>query len=144
LDVIRLALVCHDYTGYMHRLRWVIKPENFQPQKQQAFLSHRPSVRLHKDLFLKWQRGAEPPRETIGDLLEALKDHSEISAFLKTLSPAEPADLDMLVRKILAENRGPLQDWQIILLLLQELKSRIPYFSGQRESRESDPGWCPQ
>jgi hypothetical protein len=126
LDVIRLALEWVDFSAYLQGIDWVVDIEKIPDLKEFVYYLHQPSARSYKDLFPLWTR--EFPRtgdapETIADLKKAFEGNKAINAFLDTFPADEPLNLNALVERIL-KTHGPVEDWQVIFLLIHEFGKR--------------------
>ena len=126
LDVLRVALEWVDFSEYMNRITWIVDLQNLPSGKFPILLRHQPSTHVYRNIFPLWEKRlatGDGHRETMGDLLEAFKDHREISEFLKVFPPDEPANLDRLAERIVG-GQSPVKDWQIVFLLMKEFRDR--------------------
>jgi hypothetical protein len=126
LDILRVALEWGDFSEYINRITWVVDLQNLPSGKFPALLRHQPSARIYRNIFPLWEERlttGDGHKETMGDLLEAFKDHREITEFIRAFPPDEPANLERLAERIVRDH-SPLRDWQIVFLLMKEFRDR--------------------
>ncbi len=124
-SVIRLAFEWVDFSAYLERITLIFGRSAFPEGRDLFLLSHRPTERLHRGIYRFWiqKTGKKKGRQTMRQLAEDFKENEEIAEFLRGFPPEKLAEIEDIAERI-PLTQGRLREWQVILLLMRELKER--------------------